>query len=501
MTRRQTMNRRDFLRTTAAAGAVALAAQAHGAPPATDGGGGRPNILLLIGEQHNPRVMGAAGHPVVRTPNMDRLAGEGVYFPNAYSATPLCVPGRVAMLTGRFGHDTGATDNIYEDLVKDSPTLPRALREAGYRTCHVGKTHLATGARLGTPQGRQRYYDIGFDEDFATTGKNGAASDTGRCAYVTYLKQRGVHAKLKEDYERRIANRATALSECSPSVLDVEDYHDQWISRTATHWLQGVPADRPFYLSVNWAGPHALRDAPGRYATMYDPAAVDPPIDDPMEHAPAPVRRRRDDTLAKLPGDSWRGLRASYYGMLSLLDDGIGMMLDVLERRGVLDNTLIVYLADHGEMLCDHGCVYKTMMYEQSAAIPFIVRWPKRFRRGLVSRSTASHVDLAPTLLDAAGAGPLPVMHGHSLVPTLTAGVEHDRPVFCEYRTTRMIRRGQWKYVSDATWDLQQLFDLRADPNELNNLVDEHPTLVADFRRQADAWLARTGAPDAPPTA
>ncbi|MFW6146312.1 MAG: sulfatase [Planctomycetota bacterium] len=264
----------------------------------------QPNILLLVGEQHNPHIMGPAGHPVVKPPNLDGPAAEGVYFPNAGSATPLCVPGRAAMLTGRFGHDTGATENIYEDLIRDTPTLPRALREAGYRTCHVGKTHLATGA---------------------------------------------------------------------------------------------------------------------------------------------------------------------------------------------------VLIADHGEMLCDHGCVYKTMMYEQAAANPFIVRWPKHFRRGHVARSAASQVDLAPTLLEAASARPLPVMHGHSLMPTLSDGAEHDRPVFCEFKTTRMIRSGRWKYIADNGWDVQQLFDLRDDPNELNNLVDDHPDLVADLRRQIDAWLARTGATILPP--
>ncbi len=460
-----------------------------------------PNILLLVGEQHNPRVLGAAGHPVVRTPALDRLAAEGVYFPNAYSATPLCVPGRVAMLTGRFGHETGVTENLYEDLLGDSPTLPRALREAGYHTCHIGKTHLATGAVLGTPEGRRRYWEVGFDEDFATTGKIGAAGDTTRDPYISYLKQRGLHEAFRADYQRRLAARRTTLGECRPSVLDVEHYHDQWISRTAARWLGQVATDKPFYLAVNWAGPHALRDAPGPYATMYDPATIDPPIDDPMERAPQAVRERQRTTMAKLAPDDWRGLRASYYGMVSLIDDGVAACLDVLQRRGLLDQTLVVYIADHGEMLCDHGCVYKTMMYEQSAAVPLIFRWPQKFRRGLVSRSTASQVDLAPTLLEAASAEPLPVMHGHSLMGTLTAGIEHDRPVFCEYKTTRMIRHGRYKYIADNGWDVQQLFDLQADPDERDNLVDDRTDLVADLRRRIDAWLARTGAADAPPTA
>jgi len=150
------VDRREFLKATAAAAtAAAVGEQARGAPTG-QGRPDRPNILLLVGEQHNPRVLGVAGHPVVKTPHMDRLAAEGVYFPNAYSATPLCVPGRVAMFTGRFGHETGATENLYTELIADKPTLARSLREGGYRTCHVGKMHLGLAARIGAPEGRRR---------------------------------------------------------------------------------------------------------------------------------------------------------------------------------------------------------------------------------------------------------------------------------------------------------------------------------------------------------
>ncbi len=482
------MTRRQFLNTSAAAVAAGLSGQALGAGR-HDEPARQPNIVLLVGEQHNPRVLGCAGHPVVRTPNLDRLAIEGVYCPNAYSATPLCVPGRVSMFTSRFGHATGVVKNLYEDMLGDMPTLARSLRDAGYHTCHIGKTHLACNSATYTPEGRKRFAEVGFDEDVATAGKIGGS---GRDAYGQYLKDKGLWDTLKADYARRNANRDAWLGESRPSVLDVEDYFDEWISRQAETWLGHVSTDTPFYLSVNWVGPHAFRDAPGKYAKMYDPTEIDPAIDDPMTDAPEPIRERQQKTLARLRPDDWRNIRASYYGMISLIDDGIGRLLEVLRRRGLLDNTLIIYTADHGEMLCDHGMVYKTLMYEQSAAIPFIARWPGHYAQGRVSTSCISQVDLAPTLLEAGRAKPIRQAHGRSLGSILAGRGESDDPVFCEFLSTLMIRDGRYKYVCDRTWQTDQLFDLQADPSEVNSLSASNPKLAAALRERINAWLDRT---------
>ena len=390
------------------------------------------------------------------------------------------------MLLGRYSHSTGIETNLFEDLTGDRPNVVRALRAAGYRTCHIGKTHLATGS-----QTVERFDRLGFEDSIPTAGKIGAASANGDDAYIRYLREKGVFEEFSEDYVERRARRARTLGDAHPSVLALEDYHDEWISRQADAWLQAHDGRRPFYLSVNWAGPHAFRDAPGEYASMYDPKDMDPPIDDPMELAPAPLRKRREETLARLQADDWRKLRASYYGMLSLIDDGIGRLLKTLENLGRIDNTLIIYTADHGEMLCDHGLVYKTAMYEPAAGVPLIIRGPG-CARNIRPRSPVSLVDLSPTLLAAAGAPSLEDAHGCSLMPVLSGEKDDREQTFSEFQRTCMIRRGPWKYVCDPQWDVNQLFHIEDDPTECRNRIREAPDIARDLHARIDAWLAGT---------
>lgn len=483
-----TINRRDFLKTSlgiAAASSVARYGYAQEAPHSSTAR--RPNILFLFGEQHHPGVLSPAGHPFVQTPHLERMVREGVYFRNAYCPTPLCVPCRTSTLTGRYSHSTGIPTNLYDDLIGDQPNMARNLRSAGYHTCHIGKTHLATG-----PLSPERWDRLGFSEEFATSGKGGAAFPDADGHYATYLREKGIFELFSRDYAARQKMRGITLCDAHPSVLNVEDYHDEWISRTAINFIRDYHRDQPFFLAVNWAGPHAFRDAPGKYASMYDPDKMDPPINDPMELAPTSIRKRQTSTLEKLQDNCWKELRASYYGMISLIDDGIGRILKTLEAQGILENTIVIYSADHGEMLCDHGMVYKTLMYESSAAVPFIVRYPKAFRQNHRPNSLANLIDLAPTLLEMAGAESLPVAHGRSLVPELSGKSDERNTTFSEFQKTRMVREGSWKYIEDPNWDVQQLFNLDEDPDELNNLVQKAPHVARELSDTIKEWLKAT---------
>ncbi len=470
----------------AATGGISVLGQEHAraADPAVQT---RPNILFLFSDQHHPHVLSPAGHPLVKTPHLQRMADEGVCFASAYCSSPLCVPSRTSTLLSRCNHATGIFGNVYDDVVGDQPNVPRSLQAAGYHTCHIGKTHLGTAT-----SSRERLQRLGFSESFPTAGKNGVVGAKAGGAYVEYLRSKGVYDKFNADYLARIADRENTLCDARPSVLDVEDYFDQWTSRRADDWLRSYKGDVPFYLSVNWPGPHALRDAPGRYATMYDPARIDRPIEDPMTLAPEPIKRRQAETLAKLTGEAWRDVRASYYGMISLIDDGIGMMLRTLEERGLLDNTIVIYSSDHGEMLWDHGMVYKTILYESSAGVPLIIRYPKAFAQKLRPKSPVSLVDLGPTLLEVAGASPLPGAHGRSLVPILSGKADDRTEVFSEFEQSRMVRRGGWKYICDPSWDVQQLFNLDEDPQEIDNLVHKAPEIAREMHARIEAWLEET---------
>ncbi len=446
----------------------------------------RPNLLFLFSEQHHPEALSPAGNPHIHTPALQRLADEGVYFRNAYCATPLCIPSRTSTLLGRYSHATGIVDNENQlDRIGDQPNLARNLRKAGYRSCHIGKTHLGTS----WDESPERMQRLGFEESIATRGKIGMARDWKSDPYLQFQVKEGIREPFVRDYERRAALRKKGwFNDCEASVLDPEETHDGWISHQALSWLEQVDTERPFYLSVNWAGPHVYRDPPAPYDELYDPEQMPAPITDSLEGAPEWLQARQHKESRGFQEGDWKAHRAAYYAQITMIDDAVGRILSLLEQRNLLENTLIIFAADHGEMLLDHGMIGKTLMYESSVRIPFLARYPAAFPAGLRPQSLISLCDLAPTLLEWAGADPLPDMHGESLSPLLQ-GQQDDRDlVFSEFRDLYMCRQGAWKLIQHPDGDLQ-LFQLDRDPDECRNLAEEEPDRVRNLQNELQQWL------------
>ena len=465
----------------------------------------RPNILFLLSDQHSPLAMSCAGHPVVRTPHMDRLSREGVQLDAAYCPTPLCMPARVSLLCARHAHNTGILHNGGRMMAE--PTVPQALRAAGYRTAVTGKIHFTQRGRPGSTECDEHLRELGFEDVMANLGKVAAARSQQPDTYQAELRRKGVYDAFRDDYEARYSGGLPNWY-VAESTLNDEDYHDAWIGRQTRDWLASYDDERPFFCWCNWGGPHMPWDAPGRYARLYDPAAVDAPLHDPLDDAPADIRRKRDAAMAGMPPDiwevggepqplteeAWRRCRAHYYGMVNVVDDGIGIMLDALEQRGMLDNTLVVYTSDHGEMLYDRGLYGKQLMYEQSARVPLVVRWPRGFDAADRSQALASTLDLMATFLDVGGAS-LPVDHGRSLLPVLRGDTAaHRDEVFCELDAEKMVRQGPWKYVYHPEREVQQLFHLDDDPHELRNLAatGDHTGKEQALRDRILAWMIDT---------
>jgi len=483
------MNRRDFIKLSMAGTTLSAWNTACSTKKPANTGTQRPNILFLFGEQHHPLMMSPAGNSIIHTPNLQRLADSGLYFENAYCPTPLCMPSRTSTFLGRFSHSTGIlTNDSTKDYVTDVPNLARNLRYAGYRTCHVGKTHLGTS----WDDSPERFDRLGFEDCYATKGKIGMQHGWPDDPYQQYLESKGLLEKFQQDYAQRASQRGTKgyASITRPSVLEPDDTHDGWISNTANDWLDTYDDERPFYLSINWAGPHSWRDPAGPYASMYEDDTMPPPIEDPMELTPSAIKKRQAKTDRSLGDDpeAWKSIRSAYYGQLTMVDDGIGKILDTLERKGMLENTLVIYSADHGEMLCDHGLVNKSIMYESSVKIPFLVSYPKAFPEGKRPKSFVSLIDLAPTLLEFAGAQPLPEMHGQSLLPVFTGKRDDISEVYSEQENTRMIRQGDWKYINDSSWEIAQLFNLSDDPEELNNRIHDFPEIATRLQTRMEHW-------------
>jgi choline-sulfatase len=466
----------------------------------------RPNIVFLLSDQHGGEYLSCAGKPDIRTPHMDRLAAEGVHFPRAYTPCPLCAPARVAMLTGRYPHSTGIMHNGNRRLPAEEPTLPQALQRAGYHTVHIGKTHLAQGPHPGAPGFDERLQAMGFSEVHGHNGKvfcgvPGPEETDRDCEYRRYLKDKGVFEPFHEDYVRRF--RELPHYHHAPSVLSEEDYHDAYIARRTAQWIADYQGDAPFYVACNWGGPHSPWDAPGRYARMYDPAELSDPIQDSGEQWPRAIQQRMSRTTAGMPAEAVKACKAHYYGMINVVDDGIGAILRSLEECGLLENTLVIYASDHGEMMYDHGLESKMLPFEGSVRVPLLLRYPAALPAGRRSDSVANLLDLVPTLTDLAQAAPMRCPHGRSMMPELRGEVQRYQGVtFSEQGADvsgdgrqhpnegcwKLVHEGDWKYAYSPYWDRPMLINLAHDPHELHNLAGD-PEYTDVQRRLHDQLL------------
>ena len=478
----------------------------------------RPNILWLLSDQHRADVVGAAGHPVVSTPHLDALAGEGTLFSGAYCQGPLCMPSRASLLTGRHVRDHGVLNN--KTAIADGlPTMVRAIRDAGYRTATIGKMHLYPH-RVGAAAGLDIMRGYGFEEITEIGGK--LASGRVRSDYTDHLAALGLY----ETYRRFVRQRAPGLGaraglipghqpiwNVDPSPLPAADHIDSWVGDRAASWIDSVDDQRPWFCWVGFPGPHNPWDAPAEFVERYRDADV--ALDTtrrPAVPEAGPFRTFLDTFLdyscsATLTDERIVEVRRHYFANVTLIDAAIGRIADALRRRGIDGNTWIVYSTDHGEMLGTHGLLNKMVFYEPSVRVPLIIRPPgggqsRRFG-GLIE-----HVDLTATLVEAAGGKPIPDSPGRSLVDLIAgppavhqgcpAGPDQPAPreghltastagrevVVSENFGFGMWRTDRYKLVVYEPERVPvQLFDLADDPGEDRNLVRDpaRRAVVADL--------------------
>lgn len=430
----------------------------------------KPNILFVMADQIGSPVLPTYGHPVVRTPNIDRLAESGTVFENAYCNSPLCSTSRVSMLSGRLPSDLDAFDNASE-FPASTPTFAHYLRALDYRTCLSGKMHLVGPDQLHGYEERLTtdFYpvDFGWTPDWQKPDEQLEFFHT-----MESVTRSGVVARsMPIDYDDEVTFRAVR------HIYDVtRDPHD----------------DRPFFLTVSMTHPHDPYLTTRDYWDRYSDSEIDLPR---VPHIPVDERMRHSARLYYHYGmhrqavteDDIRRARHAYYGMTSYLDDRLGVLLDALEATGQADNTVVIFSSDHGDMLGERGMWYKMSMHEWSASVPFIMRHPD-IPGGHRVQQNMSLVDLFPTLVDlASGEQPDPVvaphLAGNSVAPLLEGRTDNwSDTVYSEYMgegaagPVLMVRRGRYKYVhsdgeADTPCDPPELYDLESDPDELDNLA------------------------------
>ena len=481
-----------------------------------DGGRRLPNVLLITTDEQRYDTLGAggSGNRICRTPNLDALAARGTQFSHGYIQNPVCIPSRACIMTGRYVHQHGV-DHM-QDVIGTTPGLPpwettmmERLQGVGYHTAGFGKLHMMP------PKG--------LDEMRLTMGKGArwtvaAGSPLGPSqlgpVYAEWLegKRPGAYEQI---YAQRRQPEYRDQGGAIVNTLAADEYVDYWIGQNTWQHLERAAdhPERPFFAWCGFCGPHPPYDPPEPYASMY-------PIDEmpvsPLLHArqqnvrrgSRPGRFDRDDGEALA-----RKIVSYYWGMMTFIDDMIGRIMEVLTRRGLWENTLVIYTTDHGAMIGDYGQTGKGNFTEPVIRVPYLVVPPgsapasgaQRAYDGLVE-----HVDLTPTILDYAGIAQPGELPGHSLRPVLEgrpADFAAKQQIICEHgivepggaiRRMQCLRTAHFKYVFTGTGSpaaeggadhFVELYDLDRDPQEQVNVAAD-PAYAAEVTRHAERLIA-----------
>ncbi len=437
----------------------------------------RPNILILMADQLTAGAISAYGNCVAKTPHLDRLAREGVVFDAAYCNSPLCAPSRAVLMTGRLPSSTGAYDNAVE-FPAQSPTFAHYLRADGYRTILAGKMHFCGPDQLH-----------GFEERLTT---DIYPADFGWTPDWTRPAER-------LDWFHNM-DSVTLAGQCVRTNQMDFDEEVGFAARQKIYDMARDSDERPFCMIVSMTHPHDPFTMADPYWSRYTDAEIDMPrvgasvsLGDP--HA-ARLRHVCGQDLQEVTEDNIRAARRAYYAAISYFDDHVGALLGALQESRLAENTIVVVLADHGEMLGERGLWFKMSFHEGAARIPLIVHAPSRFAAHRVA-APVSLVDILPTLAAIAGEGREPDYatdhDGRNLLPYCD-GADDEGGIFGEYCAEGvvspmvMIRRGSLKFIHCAG-DPDQLYDLAVDPDERVNIAARDPAdaRVASMRAETMA--------------
>ncbi len=526
-TKNKLPNRRDFMKFSAASIAVSgLLASAEpllamGKPAGVESRK-RPNILLIMTDQLQARVISCYGGPV-DTPNIDRIAREGVKFNQAVCPTPFCSPTRASMIMGVYPHTHGVVLNVDESrqkgLFMDDVTTEKILWKNGYKTRHYGKWHLHGSDMEYYPDQYRMHPQWGMEYDQLWKQCREQYGKENCMNWINWsmpVKQspamERIAEKAKPNWEKH--TWGDFILKMGRWKLPAETYFDVRVADQAVERLkqfQGM--DDPFMLTVSLQAPHNPNLVPSPYYEMFDPETIELPenIDHCEEQFKSDVSRKMFDDFGK---EGTREYMRIYYGMVKLMDDQVGRVLLALDQIGETDNTVIIFTADHGDMNGGHGLLWKSTkaFYEEVVHIPFMIRYPRMFKPH-ENDMAVDLTDLMPTLLDLAGQ-PVPGnAQGQNLVPFLTGQKDSSQGrqyAFCERidgnpnggereilpsaKGSFMVRGKGWKYMRYREGQ-EYMYNLQEDPGEINNVVEEkrYAAVRNKMVQALHDWLERTG--------
>ena len=474
----QATSRRSFLGTLGAVAAAApILAQCSGSDKTSlkrISGATPRSVIFILSDDHRYDFMGFLNKPkFLETPHMDRMARNGAYLKYAFVTTSLCSPSRASIFTGQYSHKHGVVDNNV-DIPEGTVFFPQYLQHVGYQTAFFGKWHMGHATDDPRP---------GFDK------------------WVSF-KGQGVYydPELNVDGER----------------VQREGYISDLLTDYALDWMRDErDPEKPFFLFLSHKAVHAMFESAKRHLGTYENEELEYPksmanTEENYRGKPRWVREQRY---------GWHGVDYMYHGQMDFdtfyrrycetllgVDDSIGRVLDYLQKAGLANDTLVMYMGDNGFSFGEHGLIDKRQMYESSQRVPFLAHCPEIIESGTVVERLVQNIDIAPTVLELAGLEKPQNMDGLSMVKLLKGKETEWRDrVYYEYYwernfphtpTTHGIRTEKWKYIHyHGIWDIDELYDLENDPDEMNNLINspDHQDLVEKFNQELWDWLEATG--------
>ncbi len=467
-------SRRDFLGTIGAAAAgfaFAAGCSSEQLKAGKSKTGKRRNVIFILSDDHRYDFMGFLNKPkYLETPNMDKMALGGAYLPKAFVTTALCSPSRASVLTGQYSHKHGVIDNNSR-VPEGTKYFPQYLQKAGYETAFIGKWHMGRESSDPRP---------GFDKWVSFRGQGDY--------YDPLLNIDGKEGKVK-------------------------GYVSDLLTDYALEWLK-QERDKPFFLYLSHKAVHGMFRPAQRHLGRYDNV----PLEYPASMADTEENYKDKPRWVKEQRNSWHGVDYMYHGQMDYdvfyrryceallgVDDSIGRVLDYLEKAGLAESTLVFYMGDNGFSFGEHGLIDKRHMYEESMRVPLLAYCPSLIKPGTRIKQMVQNIDIAPTILGAAGLKAPDYMDGQSFLPLLAGKeIKWRDAVFYEYYwewnypqtpTVHGVRTDRYKYMHyHGIWDIDELYDLQNDPEEMYNLIDseEHQELVKKLNNMVFTWLEET---------
>lgn len=443
----------------------------------------KPNIILIMTDQQRADSINAMGAAWMQTPNLDRLVREGTAFSKCFVNSPVCVGARSSLFMGKFPHGTG----IFTNFQPWEPVWVSSLSNAGYHCASIGKMHINPYDRLG-----------GFHQRFPVENKDRPLflDEHDRAFYDEWDKALKVRGLEKPSRYARIEKDPTGYREavgCFPWELDEDMHSDMFIGDTALWWLEDRKADSPLFLQIGFPGPHPPYDPSPRFLDLYADTDIPLPTVTAEELARQPRAHgvyRQNLIDFNFDSVAWRDdvtpqeilmIRRHYAANVTMIDEKIGQIMEMLTAKGYLDDAIVIFTSDHADALGDHGHIQKWTMYDTVATVPLIFWAPGRIPAGQIDDSLVQLTDIAPTILDFAGLPTPDDFEATTLLPNLGGPGEpsDDEVVYSELGRDHiqsgaeyivMRRDRDWKLVFYQGESDGELYDLKADPDEVENL-------------------------------